>query len=71
MERNKRQRGNNVSGDDSRDMGRGRTGPGTAPLRTRNPPAPQVWRGLGFTRAGGQVDLEGWGLLDLISIKKD
>lgn len=66
MERNKRQRGNNVSEDESRDVGKGRIGPETALLRTRNPPAPQVWRGLGFTRAGSQMDLEGRGLLDSV-----
>lgn len=38
-------------------MGRERTRPGSAVLRTRNPPAPQAWQSLGFTRAWSQMIL--------------
>lgn len=61
---NKRQRGNNVSRDESREMGRERTGPGTALLPTRNPPAPQARCCLGITGAWRQMILEGRGPLD-------
>lgn len=44
--------------------GRERTGPGTALLPTRNPPAPQARRCLGITRAWSQTILEGQGPLD-------